>query len=626
MNQRYRYQAGYVARRASSGNGRNETMAVAQMAALPRTGGNGRWRWWLLGAAALLALLAWFGRGQAEAVTPAAGVAAAPALTVAEGVTIQGQPVSGMDRAQLLAWVEERYRPWLAAPLTLRFEERRWSPTPTELGLRFSPERLVDEALLAQPRRGFLGFGMVPTEIAPPLSIDGGQLQRYLQSISAEFEVAPKNATLRFNQQGEPSLTPARTGQQVLVDETAREIMAALGTLEPTTINLRRRPLEPALTDAQLEPLLAQARQVVSGTLRLQHEGRTWEWTPPRLSEWISISTERVTPTLTIQRDAVAQVVAEIARELDKPSQEPRVRFENGALAITQPGVIGQQVQQEEAVEALLAGLAGGPRELTLPITSVSPKITPENLASLGITALVSEGKSSFVGSAPYRITNIVAGARRMDGVLIPPGGTFSFNENVGEINESNGFVQGYAIVGNRTQLEWGGGVCQVSTTVFRAAFWAGLPFRERHTHAFYISWYDAYSYPTQAAPGMDAAIYTGQLDLRFENDTANWLLMQTIADEASGVLTVQLFGTPTGRSVRVDGPQIGNRVPAPTQPRYIDDPSLPSGTLRQSDVARAGMTITVHRIISENGSERVPELFVTTFQPWPNVFVRGTG
>ncbi|HEU5087678.1 MAG TPA: VanW family protein, partial [Roseiflexaceae bacterium] len=167
---------------------------------------------------------------------------------------------------------------------------------------------------------------------------------------------------------------------------------------------------------------------------------------------------------------------------------------------------------------------------------------------------------------------------------------------------------------------------CQVSTTVFRAAFWAGLPFTERHAHPFYISWYDDYSFPDQSAPGMDATIYTGVLDLKFVNDTGKYLLMETEVDTDAQVLTVRLYGTRPDRVVNVVGPETTNEVAPPAEAVYVTDPTLPAGTIKQTDHARKGMDINVYRVIEENGTKSAPELFFTRFKAWPDVFVRGIG
>ena len=169
----------------------------------------------------------------------------------------------------------------------------------------------------------------------------------------------------------------------------------------------------------------------------------------------------------------------------------------------------------------------------------------------------MSVGRSDFTGSAEYRINNIGVGMNILNGILIAPGEEFSFNNNIGSIDARNGFVEGYAIIQNRTQLEFGGGICQDSTTLFRAAFWAGLPITERWGHSFYISWYDKYGLGPQGnGPGLDATIFTGGPDLKFVNDTGNWLLMQSSSNARTGVAEVALYGTKPNRTVALPSDQ----------------------------------------------------------------------
>jgi vancomycin resistance protein YoaR len=243
------------------------------------------------------------------------------------------------------------------------------------------------------------------------------------------------------------------------------------------------------------------------------------------------------------------------------------------------------------------------------------------NLASLNINTLVGSGVSSFRNSQQYRITNIQAGARQLHGILVPPGETFSFNNNLGAVDSSNGFVQGAAIVDNRTQLEWGGGLCQVSTTMFRAAFWSGLPIAERHEHRFRIGWYEELGEP----PGLDAAIFTGVSDLRFVNDTGGWILIQTYVDLSRQQITIALYGRPTHRHVTLNH-RVLERTPAPRKPLYLSDPTLPRGTFKQTDWARPGMHVQVYRTVENNGQVVRQDTFDTIFEPWPNIYVRGTG
>jgi vancomycin resistance protein YoaR len=188
-------------------------------------------------------------------------------------------------------------------------------------------------------------------------------------------------------------------------------------------------------------------------------------------------------------------------------------------------------------------------------------------------------------------------------------------------VDESGGFVPGYAIIDNRTQKEWGGGLCQVSTTVFRAAFWSGLPITERHEHAFRISWYEELGEP----PGLDAAIYTGYSDVRFVNDTGGWLLLQSWVEPNQQQLHVALYGPPTGRSVAM-AHTVLETSPAPSKATYIDDPTLPAGTLKKTDTARGGMKVEVYRVVRQGDLVLYYDTFATEFKPWPNIYLRGTG
>jgi vancomycin resistance protein YoaR len=549
-----------------------------------------------------------------------------------DGVSLQGRPIAGMSRAEIRDLMEQRYATFLRAPITITFEERSWTPTPEQIGLRFDLDQAAEQALAAGHRGGPIerieelwAIWQGGLDVAPRLSVDAGRLQAYLTSIASDLEQPPRDAALSFAE-GKILPTPARLGRQALADATAIDIMRALQTLDQRSVALRTRTLEPALTDVGMAQAIDDARVLLAGPLTLRRAEQSWTWQPDKLAELLALKTEHGQMTVEVDPERLARAVEKLAQLVDTGSAEPRVAFRGGKLRITQPGQTGWQLKQPEAVAAITQALRQPTREIALPVQELTPQVTAKTLPDLGITELVGEGRSSFAGSAAYRITNIKAGSARINGVLIPPGSEFSFNTQLGEVDDSNGFVKGYAVIGQRTQLEWGGGVCQDSTTVFRAAFWAGLPITERHAHPFYISWYDDYSFPNQSGPGLDATIYTGVSDLKFLNDTGHWLLMESVADEAAQVLIVRLYGTKPNRTVSIRGPQIDNIVPPPAEPVVVADNSLPAGTVKQTDQARRGMDITVYRVITENGVEKAPEPFFTRFKAWPNVYVKGTG
>ncbi len=547
------------------------------------------------------------------------------------GVSLQGQSMAGKSRAEVRALAEQRYAAFLRTPITIAFEGRSWSPTLAQLGVRFEPDKIAADVLAAGHRGGPITriselwqIWRGGLDIAPQLSVDARALQGYLNTIAVAVELPPRDAALSIAE-GQVLPTPSRPGRQALADLTTLEVLRALQTLEPQTVLLRTRTLAPRLPDTALAPAAAEAQALLSKPLTLRSGDQSWVWQPTKIAELLAVQAEAGRMRVSIDPDRLGKAVQKLAQLVDTGTSEPRLAFRAGKVTIARPGQAGLKLRQDQAAQAISQTLRLATRELALPVQELAPQVTATTLPTLGIVELVGEGKTSFAGSAAYRITNIKAGAARMDGVLIAPGEEFSFNTQLGAVDESNGFVQGYAVIGNRTQLEWGGGVCQDSTTVFRAAFWAGLPITERHAHPFYISWYDDYSFPNESGPGMDATIFTGVLDLKFLNDTGHWLLMEASVDEGAQVLTVRLYGTKPDRTVVAKGPEITQIIPAPSEPVYVNDDKLPAGTVKQTDTARRGMDIAVYRVITEQGVQKTPETFFTRFKAWPNVFARGT-
>jgi vancomycin resistance protein YoaR len=218
--------------------------------------------------------------------------------------------------------------------------------------------------------------------------------------------------------------------------------------------------------------------------------------------------------------------------------------------------------------------------------------------------------------SSASRMHNIEVGAEKFVGVVIPPEGIFSFNEIVRDVSSANGFEDSLIIWGDRTAVGVGGGVCQVSTTVFRAAYEGGFPIVERYNHGYIVDWY--------GEPGLDATIFTPTVDFKFRNDTGAFLLIDPIVDSLNGVITFNFYGTKPARTVTVSEPQI-TQVLQPEPPTYVVDESLAAGEQMQAEWQKEGMTVTVTRTIVENGVERMDTL-VSHYQPWRAVYLVGPG
>lgn len=588
----------------------------------------GWWRgwWWLLilllaGAGFVAGGLVYLEQSYAGRILP--------------NVSVRGVDVGSMTRDDARAAIEATFAPFLAQPVVLTYSGRTWTPTLAELGVTLELDEALDAAFaVGRGNDLFTNLQQIGAvwqygiELPLRLSIDQDAMQRYLLARVAEVEQPAVDARLVLNGTT-VQVEPSAVGRQVLVNETLHEILAAIQDLNPDTVALRTRTLEPSLRDDAAFVAQDQIAAILAGPITLLVDNRPFVWSLDELARMIRV--ERVADpagdrlVVSIDREMVMEKLIALGDSTEVKGTYPRLNWNDGRLEIFKEGKPGRRIDEAQTLDAVLAALAKPADQRTVAVSfrEIPPPVTAANLDQLGITTLLGVGRSDFTGSAPYRVTNIQAGMRLLHGVLIAPGEEFSFNKTIGRIDSSNGFVEGYAIIQNRTQLEWGGGICQDSTTVFRAAFWAGLPITERWGHSFYISWYDRYGFgPYGDGPGMDATIFTGGPDLKFLNDTGGWILMQTYVDTRRNLAEVRLYGPNTGRKVLLEGPVITNRTPAPTEPVYVAVPNRPVGQPRQSDKARGGMDILFTRIVlGPDGKEIERREFVTRFKPWPDIF-----
>jgi vancomycin resistance protein YoaR len=257
--------------------------------------------------------------------------------------------------------------------------------------------------------------------------------------------------------------------------------------------------------------------------------------------------------------------------------------------------------------------------KINLPIKIIEPDITTEKINNMGIKELIGVGHSLFFHSIPGRIHNIALAASRLNGALVAPDETFSFNDVLGDVSAFTGYQKAYTIQNGKTVLGDGGGVCQVSTTLFRALLDAGLLITERHAHAYEVSYYSL-----DSPPGMDATVFGPTVDLKFKNDTGHYILIQSNADLDNYALTFELYGTKDGRTVSITKPVISNMV-APPPDLYQDDPTLPMGKIVQTDFAAWGANVYFTRTVTKNGKVIISDKFVSNYQPWQAVYSRGT-
>lgn len=300
--------------------------------------------------------------------------------------------------------------------------------------------------------------------------------------------------------------------------------------------------------------------------------------------------------------------------------------FENNRVTAFKLSKNGQDLDMEKLEAEVNDKVASvmqlsSPQSLifNIPIKIIKPKVSSDNINSMGIKEEIGSGTSLYQHSIEGRIYNITLAANRLNGVLVAPDEEFSFDKALGDVSSFTGYKQAYIIQNGKTVLGDGGGVCQVSTTFFRALLNAGLPITERHAHAYRVGYYEE-----DSPPGFDATIYVPTDDLKFKNDTGHYILIQSSIDPSIQRLTFTLYGTKDGRAVTISKPVITSQTPAPP-PLYQDDPTLPAGTIKQVDFAANGATVYFTRQVTKNGKVIIDDKFFSNYRPWQAVYLRGT-
>lgn len=331
-------------------------------------------------------------------------------------------------------------------------------------------------------------------------------------------------------------------------------------------------------------------------------------------------------PATHYEDNKLNKLIIPVSKKINEDPVEGLFNFENGRVTAFKLSKNGKGVDDQklkglilEKMDEISASEKAGSYSIKIPIKVLEPKVSTEKINNYGIKELLAEGTSLFQGSIENRAYNINLAATRIHGALIPPGETFSFNKTVGDINSFTGYKQAYVISGGKTILGDGGGVCQVSTTLFRAAVYAGLPIVERNQHAYRVGYYEQ-----DSLPGFDAAIYSPGVDLKFKNDTGKHILIQAFPDMDNYSLSFQLFGTKDNREVTVNKPVIVSQSSAP-EPEYQDDPNLPKGQVKQIDFAAGGASAYFTRTVKKDGKVIADNKFVSNYRPWKAIYLRGT-
>lgn len=323
-------------------------------------------------------------------------------------------------------------------------------------------------------------------------------------------------------------------------------------------------------------------------------------------------------------KQPIQDTLIHLADMYEKQPINAKFQFENGKVTVFEKEESGIHIEINKAlsdVNSLMQKRITDQSDATIAVskTVLKPKITLAQTNTYGIEELIGEGVSDYTHSIPQRIHNLLLGTSKFNGVLIPKGATFSFNDTVGDISSTTGYQPAYIIKEGKTVLGDGGGICQVSTTLFRAVLNTGLPIAEYHAHAYRVGYYE-----NDAKPGLDATVFGPTVDFKFVNDTPASILIQTLADEENNKIYFKFYGKKDNRTIELTSPKIYD-VTAPPDPQYQDDPTLKKGVTKQIDFSAPGTRASYSYKVTKGNVVTFQKDFLNWYQPWRAVYLVGT-
>lgn len=452
-------------------------------------------------------------------------------------------------------------------------------------------------------------------------------VDEFVASLAKKNDIPEKDAILTIDNR---TVTPVESvvGYRIDRDKLRDDLINALTSLASDPLrsaNIAHAPkvYVDGLADAQV-----QTQEMLARTIELTYSGKKFSIDGDQIAQWIEFraglhkatSGRGVNLEVDLNAQKVKAYVVTLAKQIDQDPVDAKLTIENGKVTVFSQSRDGVAVEQDALAVALHKAIAGE----TDPTITIPAKVTPSQVSSdkindLGIDELIGEATTSFIHSPDNRVHNIQTGSKYLNGQLIKPGEVYSVIDSLGAIDGSTGYLPELVIKENKTIPEFGGGLCQVSTTLFRAALNAGLPITERQNHSWRISYYEP-------PVGLDATIYFPKPDLKIKNDTPGWILIQNNVDVDASKITFQLYGTKDGRTAKIVGPTLLYSIPAPDA-EYADDPTLPEGEEKRIQAPHPGGKATAtYQVFDKEGKLKNEQTFVSLYKASAAQYLRGTG
>ncbi len=572
------------------------------------------------------------------------GIEIAYAGRIFPGVLISGVDISGLSLPDALTKISSAVSYPRTAEIQLQYKDRVWEYSPVQLGVTFDPGTTLQDSYQICREGPFdrwlgdiLTIFIAKHPVSPVFIFNENVSQELLQNLANQIDQPTIEAGIEVR--GVEIL--ARAGQVGItldIPASMNIIEEMIGHQQEGRISLIVKETAPELMDAS--KYAEAAHQILSAPLTLTAppdsslNNGPWVINQDVLANMLILHRTENGNTFTynvgLKDETLLNFLSDLAPQVNIIPENPRFTFNESIqkLELLKSGIQGRTLDLEKSLALIQEKVEKGDHVIPLVFTFTSPTVLASATAEqLGIREQIDKETSFFYGSDTARIQNIQMAASRFNGVLVAPGETFSMARTMGDISLNNGYAEALIIYNGQTIEGVGGGVCQVSTTLFRTAFFSGFPIIERHPHAYRVRYYEKIAgnriNPTLA--GLDATVYVPEVDFKFKNDTPFWLLMETEVSVKNNTITWRFYSTSDGRKITwlTSGP---TNLVEPPPPLYKENDSLSTGKIKQVDWEAQGADVNVSRTVCRNDSICLQDTFNTHYEPWRAVYEYGPG
>ena len=505
--------------------------------------------------------------------------------------------------------------------ITFIYEDRTFNLDLHDISLQLDKNQIASDLLYRRLNNGLLNYFIAffkPKNFDLIYSYNQEKVDEFFDQISNQINKPYIPSELIINKNKNIEVKIGEIGQEVNLEICQQKIDNLLSSYDiDQQITVPITQIGDLPQESTIQQALQSAQKIIDKNIELITPTENIIIKDEVLISWLDFN-------FSCRHDRVKEYVFNLNESLKSDPVDAIFKFENDQVLEFQPAQKGQAVDIEKLEYLICRRLAdilnisNVSLQIETPIIYTEPNINNSQVNDLGIKELLGSGTSTFKHSSTIRNLNIERGAQVINHILVPPGETFSFVKSLGEVSLATGFKKAYVIRQGKTELDVGGGICQVSTTLFRAIINSGLNLIERKAHAYRVSYYEE-----DSKPGFDATVYIPKPDLRFINDTDYHLLIQSTYDGVNKRLTYDIYGTSDGREVTIDNYRQWGTAPPPPD-KYIDDPSLPAGKIIQDEQRIPGLKTAFDWTVKRNGEILHQQTITSNYVPWGAVYRRG--